>query len=58
VQKLLSPRELAERTGVPRSTWYDLIHRGEIPFVRIASSLRVAEGDLQSFIESRREVAR
>lgn len=56
--RLFSPRELSEQTGIPRSTWYDLIARGDVPCVRIASSVRVAEDDAAAYLKSRREVAR
>ena len=58
IPRLLSARELSERTGIPRSTWYDVLARGELPVVRIGSSIRVAENDAAQYLASRREVAR
>ena len=60
LKRYLSPRELYEVTGIPRSTWYDVIARGEIPHVRVRSSIRVAEDDALRYLERRepRTVAR
>jgi excisionase family DNA binding protein len=54
----MSPRELAEATGIPRGTWYEAISRGRVPTYRLGRSVRVAEEDAARFVESLREVAR
>jgi excisionase family DNA binding protein len=56
--RLYSPRELSELTGIPRSSWYGLIARGEVPAVRIGTAVRVAAEDAERVLASRREVAR
>jgi excisionase family DNA binding protein len=45
--KLVSPRRAAELLGVNRETIYRLCARGELPFVRIGSVLRV---DLAAYL--------
>ena len=39
--RLVSPREAAALLGVNRETIYRLCSRGELPFVRIGSALRI-----------------
>ena len=48
--RLLSLREVAEATGVPRSTWYTMVARGEIPAVHIGRSVRVEDEDVRRWI--------
>ena len=56
VPRLLSLRVVADMTTVPRSTWYTLVARGEIPVVRVGDrGIRVRESDLLEFIEAHRE---
>lgn len=57
VPRLLSLRAIAEQTSVPRSTWYTIVARGEIPAVRIGRGVRVREADLLAWIEAHRECA-
>lgn len=56
--RVLSPRELSEETGIPRSTWYTAIANGDVPVYRLGSSVWVALEDAKKFLESRREVAK
>lgn len=56
--RLLSPRELAERTSVPRGTWYQVIADGALPVHRIGRSVRVDEEDAAKYLASCREVVR
>ena len=51
--RLRTPRELHEQTGVPVSTWYTLIARGDLPAVRIGRSVRLREPDVVTYLESR-----
>lgn len=54
--RLLNLAEVADRLGVSRTTCWRLISNGEIPSVRITSTLRrVDPADLESWIASRRE---
>jgi excisionase family DNA binding protein len=45
--RLVSPRLAAELLGVNRETIYRLCARGEMPFVRIGSALRI---DLAAYL--------
>jgi excisionase family DNA binding protein len=47
---LLRPAEAAEMIGVGRATVYELIARGEIPSIRIGSSVRVPLESLREWI--------
>jgi excisionase family DNA binding protein len=51
--RLRTPRELYEQTGVPVSTWYTLVARGDVPAVRIGRSVRLREPDVVAYLESR-----
>ncbi len=52
VPKLLSIRQLEERTGVARWRWYELIARGKgPPTMRLGRTLRVSEAALAQWIE-------
>ena len=55
VPRLLSLRQIAEQTTIPRSTWYTIVGRGEIPIVRVGRSVRVDEQDLVAWIAAHRE---
>jgi excisionase family DNA binding protein len=57
IPRLLSLRQLAEQTGVPRPTWYSIVARGEISVVRIGRSVRVTEQDAAAYIAANRERA-
>lgn len=51
--RLRTPRELHEQTGVPVSTWYTLIARGDLPAVRIGRSVRLREPDVIAYLDTR-----
>lgn len=55
---LLTCQELADRSGLGRSTWYDLITTGQVPSYRIGRAVRVAEEDAAKYLASCREVVR
>ena len=48
---LLRPKEVAEALGFSRSKAYELIGSGEIPSIRIGSSVRVPIEQLKAWIE-------
>lgn len=50
--RLLSRREVLERTGVPRSTWYEMRARGEFPEpVKLgAQTVGWAESDIERWV--------
>jgi excisionase family DNA binding protein len=54
--RLLRVMEVAERLQISRSKAYELIESGAMPHYRIGGSVRVAEEQLQAYLESvRRE---
>lgn len=61
---LLSIREVTSKSGIPRSTIYEAIHRGELPVYRFGrggngrgpSGFRVDTRDLVAWISSKREM--
>jgi excisionase family DNA binding protein len=50
-ESLLRSGEVAEILKVSISMAYSLMRRGDIPTVRIGSSVRVRKGDLDRYIE-------
>ena len=48
---LLKPRDAAQMLNISRSLVYQLIRSGEIPVVRIKSTVRIKAKDLEVFIE-------
>jgi excisionase family DNA binding protein len=54
----LTVREVAELLQLPRTRAYELIHRGELPAVRIGErSIRVHRGELERFLLEERRLA-
>jgi len=51
---LLTVKEVQRHLSLSRSSVYNLIETGNLPAVRIGSSVRVTRGDLWKFIETRR----
>lgn len=54
---LLRPIEAAEAIGIGRSKVYELLASGELPSIRIGSSVRVPVDALRDWI-ARKQVAR
>jgi excisionase family DNA binding protein len=50
---LLRPIEAAEAIGVGRSKMYELLASGELPSVRIGSSIRVPVDQLREWIQQK-----
>ena len=50
--RLLTADELVEFLHVSKATAYNLMHRGEIPSVRMGRLVRVRLGDLEKFIRA------
>jgi excisionase family DNA binding protein len=48
---LLKPIEFADAIGVSRSRAYELIQRGEVPSIRVGSSVRVPVDALRAWIQ-------
>jgi len=48
---LLKPKEAAKMLNISRSLVYQLIRSGDIPVVRIKSTVRIKASDLDAFIE-------
>lgn len=55
--ELLTIPQVAARLKVSRNTVYRLISAGELPVVEVGSVSRVAEADLQKYIERNTRVA-
>ena len=55
---LLRPIEAAEAIGIGRSKVYELLAAGELPSIRIGSSLRVPLDKLREWIERKGTDAR
>ena len=49
-ERLLKPAEVAEILQVSKALAYTLLRRGEIPTVRIGSTVRVRREDLDKYI--------
>ena len=47
---LLKPKEAANKLNISRSLVYQLIRSGDIPVVRIKSTVRIRSSDLETFI--------
>jgi excisionase family DNA binding protein len=58
VGKLLTLRECAERTGNKLSTWRAWVLRRKLPYYKVSRSIRIAESDLERWIEQARVPAR
>jgi excisionase family DNA binding protein len=57
-QRLLTIKEVSQRTGVPRWRLYQSISEGHgPPVVRMGRAIRVSEVALQRWIEGEQEVA-
>ncbi len=50
--QLLSIREVAELTGLPRARVYELTRAGTLRPVRIGRTIRISRGELARFIEA------
>ncbi len=54
-QGLLSIPEVADRLSLPQGLVYELARQGRLPIVRIGKYVRVEPGQLEKWIEKRRE---
>jgi excisionase family DNA binding protein len=52
VDKLLTLREAAERTGHRESTWRAWILRRRVPYYKVGRSVRVSERDIDKLLEA------
>jgi excisionase family DNA binding protein len=50
-ERLLKPAEIASILQISKSQAYILMQRGEIPTIRIGSSVRVRRDDLEAYIK-------
>jgi excisionase family DNA binding protein len=55
---LLRPLEAAEAIGIGRSKVYELLASGDLPSVRVGSSVRIPVEQLREWINRRIDVAR
>lgn len=51
---LLTPKEIAQRLRISQSKAYSLLARGQIRSFKIGACVRVAEEDLERFLEENR----
>jgi excisionase family DNA binding protein len=49
-RSLLSVREVATRLRVSTATVYKLVHKGELPHIRVVNTVRVRPTDLEAFV--------
>ena len=54
---LLSLTEVASFLKVSRSTLYEIMKRGELPYIRVSGSRRVCQDDLKAFLSAAKETA-
>lgn len=52
-QLLLTFPEAAARTGLGRSTLYEIVGRGEIPVVKIGRSARIPVSELEAWVQKK-----
>jgi len=50
---LLRPADVADLLNVSRKTAYRLIARGDLPAIRIGTTLRVRPADLATYLDQR-----
>ena len=50
--RLLTIPQVQERLGLGRSTIYNLINAGELKAIKINKSVRIADTDVDKFIQS------
>ena len=55
---LLRPVEAAEAIGISRTKIYELLARGELPSIRVGSSVRVPVDALRAWIAQQLETPR
>jgi excisionase family DNA binding protein len=53
-----TPKEVAERLKLRVRTVYDYIRRGLLPAVRLGNRCRIAQSDLDAFLERQRDTRR
>ncbi|GAC1421037.1 MAG: hypothetical protein NVSMB64_29930 [Candidatus Velthaea sp.] len=52
--RLLTVRDVADRTGLSRQYIYNIIDRGQLPAHRFGAAVRVDSNDLETFIAAQR----
>jgi excisionase family DNA binding protein len=58
IERLLTVREAAARTGHKEATWRAWILLRKVPYHKVGRSIRIAESDLTRLIEESRVPAR
>jgi len=53
MEKLLTIDELAKALKVKKSTIYQWVHLGSIPYIKVGRLLRFKEGSIQKWLASR-----
>ena len=52
MEKLFNCDEVAEIFGIKKITVYDWVRKGKLPAVRVGKAYRVAESDIERYIEA------
>ena len=55
IKKLLTAEEVIEILNIKKSTFYSLVHRKELPAMRIGGSIRVDPTDLLAYLNKKKE---
>ena len=55
--KLLSPRELSEKSGINTQTLYYLVRTHSLPHYRIGKKILISEEDFRNFLGQHRQEA-
>ncbi len=55
--RLLTAPQCAERLGISPKTLRNLYRCGQLPSIRIGGSVRIAESDLEDFLQRNRQAA-
>ena len=58
MHKLLTPKELSETLQVGRSTIYQWVNYGFVPYVKIGSIIRFREADIEKWLNNRKRKGR
>ncbi len=57
-QKLLTGSEARDFLGIGQTKFWELTSRGELPVIRVGRSVRVAQADLEEFVQRNRSVSK
>ena len=58
MHKLLTPKELSETLQVGKTTVYQWVHYGFVPYIKIGSAIRFRENDVEEWLRKRSDKGR